>query len=73
MARRRRQEGVVLLSVSVSVSGEPVAIEIQTSSGVSSLDEAAVEAVRRWEFEPGVLDGKAVPSLVEVPIRFELD
>jgi len=73
MARRRRQEGVVLLSVSVSASGGPVAIEIQASSGISSLDQAAVDAVRRWEFEPGVLDGEAVPSRVEVPIRFELE
>lgn len=73
IARRRRQEGVVLLAVSVDASGNPVTIEIQTSSGVSSLDEAAVDAVRHWEFEPGVLEGRAVPSRVEVPIRFELE
>lgn len=72
-ARRRGQEGIVLLSVLVSASGEPVRIEVRTSSGVPVLDEAAVQAVRRWAFEPGTTDGQAVPSRVEVPIRFELD
>lgn len=73
IARRRRQEGVVVLSVSVNASGEPVEVEIETSSGASSLDEAAVEAVRQWRFEPGLREGEAVSSRVEVPIRFELE
>ena len=73
VARRRRQEGVVLLSVRVDAAGRPEAVTIQASSGFSALDEAAVAAVENWEFEPGRLGGEPVASQVEVPIRFELD
>ncbi len=73
VARRRRQEGTVLLSVRVDASGRPDAVEIRASSGFAALDEVAVEAVRKWEFEPGRLDGAPVASRVEVPIRFQLD
>jgi protein TonB len=72
-ARRRRQEGVVLLGVRVDASGRPEAIEVRVSSGFAALDAAAVAAVRGWEFEPGRVGGVPVPSQVEVPIHFELD
>jgi protein TonB len=72
LARRRRQEGVVLLSVRVDAAGRPESVEVQVSSGFASLDDAAVAAVTRWEFEPGRLDGEPVASQVEVPIHFQL-
>jgi periplasmic protein TonB len=72
LARRRRQEGVVLLAVLVDAAGRPETIEVQASSGFASLDEAAVAAVRDWEFEPGRQDGEPVASRVEVPIQFQL-
>jgi protein TonB len=72
-ARRRRQEGSVLLRVHVSAAGRPEAVSIRRSSGFEVLDEAAVEAVRRWEFEPALVDGRPVASEVEIPIRFELE
>lgn len=71
-ARRRRQEGVVLLAVRVSVQGKAAEVSVKTSSGFPLLDEAAVTAVRTWQFEPGRIDSKAVESEIEVPIRFKL-
>jgi protein TonB len=73
VARRRRQQGTVLLSVRVDAAGRPGGIEVRLSSGFPVLDEAAVAAVRDWDFEPGRADGEPVASQVEVPIRFELD
>jgi protein TonB len=72
LARRRRQEGVVLLAVLVDAAGRPESVEVQTSSGFDSLDAAAVAAVKDWEFEPGRRDGEPVASRVEVPIQFQL-
>jgi len=46
---------------------------VQSSSGFASLDDAAVTAVKNWEFEPGRQDGEPVASRVEVPIQFQLD
>lgn len=71
-ARRRRQEGVVLLQVTVAAAGRATRVEVKQSSGFALLDEAAVRAVRQWEFEPARLDSKAVASEIEVPVRFRL-
>lgn len=71
-AKRLRQEGVVLLVVEVSAGGRPLAVSVARSSGVASLDEAAVRGVRRWRFDPARTAGLPVASRVEVPIRFSL-
>ncbi len=71
-ARRRRQEGVVLLSVKVSTQGRAVRVELKQSSGVPVLDEAALQAVRAWEFEPARVNTAPVDSEIEVPVRFKL-
>ena len=71
-ARRRRQEGIVLLSVTVSSQGRAVRVELKQSSGVSVLDEAAIQAVRAWEFEPARVNSTPVDSEIEVPVRFKL-
>ena len=72
VARRLRQEGTVQLRVLVSPSGSASAVSIASSSGVASLDQAALRAVRRWRFKPAQRDGLAVAATVQVPIRFEL-
>ena len=71
-ARRRRQEGLVLLAVRVTAQGRASRIELKQSSGFAALDEAAWQAVRGWEFEPARLGALAVESEIEVPVRFKL-
>ncbi|MCS6922280.1 MAG: energy transducer TonB [Elioraea sp.] len=71
-ARRNRWQGTVLLAVTVSPEGRPVAIDIVRSSGYGVLDEAAVEAVRQWRFVPARRNGVAVEDRVAVPITFRL-
>jgi protein TonB len=72
LARRRGQEGLVLLSVRVSLDGACLAVEVKMSSGHDALDRAARAAVERWRFEPARLDGAPVEAELEVPIRFQL-
>ncbi|MBK1694208.1 hypothetical protein CKO09_05570 [Chromatium weissei] len=72
-ARRLRQEGTVQLRVQVSISGNASAVSIASSSGVISLDQAAVRAVQRWRFKPARRDGIAVAATVQIPIRFQLN
>ena len=36
------------------------------------LDEAAIEAVRQWVYEPTVLDGVTVPVIMTVTVNFQL-
>jgi periplasmic protein TonB len=73
IARRRGEEGRVMLRVSVSVDGTPLDVEVSGSSGHSSLDAAALSAVRQWRFIPATQAGRALPALAEVPIRFHLN
>jgi len=72
-ARRRGQQGRVVLSVRVSPSGSPEAVVLVASSGVDALDEAARDAVRGWRFRPALDRGVAVAATVEVPVRFRLE
>jgi protein TonB len=71
-ARHRHEEGLVLLAVEVADDGHAARVDIEKSSGFKLLDDAAVEAVQRWDFQPARIGPVAVASRVEVPIRFEL-
>lgn len=71
-ARRRQQEGTVLLEVIVTAEGRVEAVEVISSSGHETLDRAAIRAVERWRFEPGRQNDQPVRSRAQVPIRFEL-
>lgn len=73
IARSRGWQGKVLLKVDVSVDGLSETVAVQQSSGHESLDEAAVEAVKKWKFIPAKRGDKAVASAVIVPIIFKLD
>lgn len=73
IAKRRGYEGTVYLRVRVSERGEVERVEIGHSSGYSSLDASAVEAVREWVFFPGRRNGVAVASWVTVPIDYRLE
>ena len=73
IARRRGEEGRVVLRVSVSADGMPLDVEVMGSSGHPSLDAAALSAVRQWRFIPATQAGKSLPAVAEVPIRFHLN
>lgn len=72
-ARRQGQEGLVVLSVAVDKTGRPGKIEIKSSSGFEWLDQSALKAVSRWKFQPAKMGGMPIDSVVEVPIRFQLE
>lgn len=72
LAKRRNQQGVVLLEVRLDERGQQRALHVVRSSGVESLDEAALKAVAAWHFRPETENGRAVPSRVQIPIEFAL-
>jgi periplasmic protein TonB len=71
-ARREGKEGRVLLSVLVDEEGRAKAIEVNTSSGHDTLDQAATEALKKWRFVPARAGGIPVETWVKVPIEFQL-
>jgi periplasmic protein TonB len=52
---------VVELSIQVDAKGGVTGVRVVRSSGFEPFDQAALEAVRRWEFEPARRAGVAVP------------
>jgi periplasmic protein TonB len=73
LSRRMGEQGKVILRVLVNDKGRAERIELQRSSGVARLDEAARNAVARAVFKPYLEDGKAIAVYVIVPIGFQLD
>ena len=72
LARRTRQEGKVVLGVLVDTGGGASQIEVRNSSGSEVLDEAALDAVKRWRFVPARRGDQPVAAWVLIPINFTL-
>lgn len=68
-ARRKREQGIVVLLVLLGLDGSVADISISKSSGFDSLDKAALHAVRRWRWSPTQRNGAPVMvrGLVEIP------
>lgn len=67
---RRDIGGTVRVRVHVAIDGSVESNDIETSSGSRNLDRAALEATRRWTFQPATRNGQPVPADVVVPIEF---
>jgi protein TonB len=65
--------GTVLVRARIRPDGGTEETRIWRSSGHALLDAAAIAAVRRWDFEPGSVDGRRVEAWVEVPVHFRLN
>ncbi len=70
-ARKQGIEGTVILEATVDVKGAVQNVKILRS--VAALDQAAVDAVKQWVYEPKVIGGKPVPVTFTVTVRFALD
>ena len=63
-----RKAASVVLQIAISETGEVVNVEVLESAG-EAFDEAAVEAVRQFLFEPATKDAKPIP--VRIAYRYE--
>ncbi len=72
-AMANRIEGKVGLSAVVLEDGKVGAVKVtQSLDSVYGLDEAAVKAMKQWEFKPGTKDGKPVAVRVSIDMAFTL-
>jgi periplasmic protein TonB len=65
-----RKEGVVILEAMLDENGKVAQLKVLRSEPL--LDEAALEAVRRWRYTPTLLNNVPVPVLLTVTVRFSL-
>jgi TonB family protein len=64
-------EGLILLQVTLNEMGRPADIVV-LGKGVPLLDGAAIEAVRRWEYEPTLVDGTPRRVMLKTVAEFFL-
>jgi TonB family protein len=63
-------QGTVRLTVTISAEGKVE--DVQIASGDPTLADAAVAAVRQWEYRPTLLNGDPVAVLTQVDVNFTL-
>ena len=62
--------GMVMLLVTIDASGNVLDVKIEKSSRNRNLDRAAMDAARKWRFNPGLRNGVKVGGDVRVPVNF---
>lgn len=70
--RRLGVQGTTMLRVHVLADGRIGDVLVERSAGHPDLDEAAMQAVRRWRFEPARRGVDAVAMWVLLPVEFRL-
>jgi protein TonB len=72
-SRRLGEQGRVLIHVQVTAEGTVHSVTLQKGSGSARLDEAALEAVKKWKFIPAKRGQQSVSASVVVPITFSIE
>jgi periplasmic protein TonB len=68
-AKRTGTVGECMVQVVIDGEGFPTVLRVVRPIG-SGLDEKAIEAVMRYRFKPGMLDGMPVPVYMTVAVNF---
>ena len=70
-ARQAKYQGTVVLWVVIGADGRPKQIRVQRTLGMG-LDEKAIDAVRKWRFQPAEKNGQPVAVQVNIEVNFRL-
>jgi protein TonB len=70
IAQSARVQGVVIIEATIGPDGTVQDARVLRS--IPLLDGAALDAVKRWEFTPTLLNGQPVPVIMTVTVQFTL-
>ncbi|UCE43185.1 MAG: energy transducer TonB [Candidatus Aminicenantes bacterium] len=70
-ARKAGIEGAVIVEATTDIYGKVVKTKILRS--IPELDQAAMDAVKQWVYEPYIKEGKPVGMIFTVTVVFKLD
>ncbi|RPI52317.1 MAG: energy transducer TonB, partial [Acidobacteria bacterium] len=68
IARAAGVQGAVILEASIDERGHVTGASLLRS--IPLLDQAAIDAVLQWQYEPAIVDGKAEPVTLTVTVNF---
>lgn len=71
IARQARVEGTVILEATTDIYGRVQDVKILRS--IPLLDQAAIDAVKQWVYEPVVINGKPREVTFTVQVQFKLE
>jgi TonB family protein len=69
-AREAKIAGTVILEAQVATDGR--VSEVRVVRSIPELDDAAIEAVKQWEYTPRRIDGVPTPVTMTLTIQFSL-
>jgi protein TonB len=70
IAKQARVQGIVILEAIIDPAGNVTNVRVLRS--IPLLDQSAIEAVKRWKYEPTLLNGVPVPIVMTVTVNFSL-
>lgn len=73
MSRRLGEQGRVILEVYILANGTVSEVKIKQSSGFSRLDNAAIQAVKKWRYQPARRGQQAIDFWYIQPLSFSLN
>ena len=71
IAQSARVQGVVIIEATIGPNGKVQDARVLRS--IPLLDQAALDAVKQWEFTPTLLNGVPVPVIMTVTVQFTLN
>lgn len=72
-AAANKVTGKVVVIVDVAADGSVADARVEKSEPAGVFDQATLDAVKQWKFQPAIKDGKAVAGRVRVPVNFDMD
>jgi TonB family protein len=69
-ARKNGVQGVVILEAKIDEYGR--VMDAMVLRSVPGLDQAAIDALKQWVYEPLIIDGKPTKALFTVTVNFQL-
>ena len=70
IAQSARVSGVVIIEATIGPNGKVQNARVLRS--IPLLDQAALDAVKQWEYTPTLLNGVPVPVIMTVTVNFTL-
>jgi protein TonB len=69
-ARDARLQGSVQITATIGTDGVPRSLE--SISGNSALADMAIDAVRKWRYQPAQLNGQTIEAQTVITFNFQL-
>ena len=70
MARQAHVEGQVTIEAVIDTTGKLTNMTV--ISGPPLLQQAAIDSLRTWKYQPGYLNEKPVPTKTSITVNFRL-